>query len=121
MDSEQGGPGPTSPELPKAGEAVSPAQPGIPGRVPDEVRKAALAQHVASAVATQGARVESQSDFQAVVLTGQKVNHTLHFIVGIFTCGIWWIVWLILGLTGGEKRHLVQVDEYGNVRIQHVK
>jgi hypothetical protein len=85
-----------------------------------EERKAALAQHVASAVATQGARVESQSDFQAVLVTGKKVNHLLHFLIGLFTLGLWWIVWIILAIVGGEKRHLIQVDDYGNVRVQHV-
>ncbi len=85
-----------------------------------EERKAALAQHVASAVATQGARVESQSDFQAVLLTGQPVNHVLHLIIAFLTCGLWAIVWLILVLTGGVKRHLVQVDDFGNVRVQHI-
>jgi hypothetical protein len=71
-------------------------------------------------VATQGARVESQSDFQAVLLTGQVVNHVLHAILTLFTCGIWGIVWLLIVLTGGVKRHLLQVDDYGNVLVQHV-
>lgn len=72
-------------------------------------------------MATQHARIESQSDYQAVLVTGQKVNHLLHFLVGLFTLGVWWIVWLILALSGGEKRHIVQVDEYGNVTVQHVR
>lgn len=86
---------------------------------PDE-RKARLASAIASAVATQNARIENQSDFQAVLVTGQKVNHTLHFLITIFSCGLWAVVWIILGLTGGEKRHVIQVDEWGNVRTQHV-
>ena len=89
-------------------------------RATDEARKAALAQHVASAVATQGARVESQSDFQAVLVTGHPVNHVLHVIVTLVTCGLWVFPWLFFIGTGGEKRHLVQVDEWGNVRVQHV-
>lgn len=23
-------------------------------------------------------------------------NHLLHFLVGIFTCGLWWIAWLFI-------------------------
>jgi len=80
-------------------------------------RKALLAQEVARAVAA-GARVESQSDFMAVVVKGKRVNHILHFLIGIFTLGLWWIVWLIMALTGGEKRNMIQVDEYGNVLMQ---
>jgi hypothetical protein len=102
-----------------AGPWTPPVQ--APGtKATDAVRKAALAQHIATAVATQGARVESQSDFQAVLLTGQVVNHVLHAILTLFTCGIWGIVWLLLVLTGGVKRHLLQVDDYGNVLVQHV-
>ena len=79
-----------------------------------EQRRAILAQNVTSAVAA-GARVETQSDFMAVLVSGKKVNHLLHFFIGIFTLGAWWIVWAILALTGGEKRAVIQVDEYGNV------
>lgn len=79
-----------------------------------EQRRAILAQNVTSAVAA-GARVETQSDFMAVLVSGKKVNHLLHFFIGIFTLGAWWIVWAILALTGGEKRAMIQVDEYGNV------
>lgn len=82
-----------------------------------EQRRAILAQNVTSAVAA-GARVETQSDFMAVLVSGKKVNHLLHFFIGIFTLGAWWIVWAILALTGGEKRAMIQVDEYGNVRRQ---
>ncbi len=111
---QPGQPGPGS-----AGAWTPPAQ--APGtKATDAARKAALAQHIATAVATQGARVESQSDFQAVLLTGQVVNHVLHAIITLFTCGIWGIVWLLLVLTGGVKRHLLQVDDYGNVLVQHV-
>ena len=82
-----------------------------------EERKALLAQNVYPAVAA-GARIESQSDTMAVLVRGKKVNHILHFLIGIFTLGFWWIVWLILAITGGEKRQLITVDDYGNVLTQ---
>lgn len=65
-----------------------------------------------------GARVESQSDFQAVLVRGKPVNHTLHLILSLVTCGVWALVWATLGVAGGEKRYVVQVDEYGNTNIQ---
>ncbi|MPZ23675.1 MAG: hypothetical protein GEU28_09040 [Dehalococcoidia bacterium] len=82
-----------------------------------EERRAVLAQHVAQAVAS-GARVQSQSDAMAVVVRGSRVNHLLHFLVGVFTLGIWWVVWLVIAVTGGEKRQMIQVDEFGNVLVQ---
>jgi Protein of unknown function (DUF2510) len=80
-------------------------------------RKAFLAQHIQGAAA-RGMRVESQSDFQAVMVEGQPVNHVLHAIITIFSCGLWGIAWIILAITGGEKRAMVVVDEFGNVQLQ---
>lgn len=86
-------------------------------RAPDE-RKAILAQQIQFAAA-RGRRIESQGDYQAVLVSGQPVNHTLHAILTIFTCLIWGIVWAIIAGTGGEKREMIVVDEFGNV--QHTK
>jgi hypothetical protein len=80
-------------------------------------RKALLAQQIQSASA-RGLRVESQSEFQAVMVEGQPVNHVLHAIITFFTCGLWGIVWIILAVTGGEKREMVVVDEFGNLQLQ---
>ena len=68
-----------------------------------------------SMMAAQGMRVESQSDFQAILVKGKRVNHVLHLILTIITFGIWGIVWLALHVLGGETRHIVTVDEFGNV------
>jgi hypothetical protein len=80
-------------------------------------RKAMLAQQLQSAVA-RGLRIESQSDYQAVLVEGKPVNHTLHAIITIFSCGLWGIVWIIMAITGGEKREMIVVDEFGNVQLQ---
>jgi hypothetical protein len=82
-----------------------------------EERKKLLAQQVQQAVA-RGARVESQSDTMAVVIYGKPVNHILHFLIGLVTVGAWWIVWLILAISGGEKRQMITVDDFGNVLVQ---
>ena len=87
-------------------------------RTADE-RKVILSQQLQTA-ATRGLRIESQNDFQAVLVEGKPVNHTLHAILTIFTCLLWGIVWAILAATGGEKRQMVVVDEFGNVIWQRL-
>jgi hypothetical protein len=85
-------------------------------RTADE-RKVILAQQLQTAAA-RGRRIESQSEFQAVLVDGKPVNHVLHAILTIFTCLLWGIVWAIITVTGGEKREMVVVDEFGNVLWQ---
>ena len=79
-------------------------------------RKQILSRQIGSLL-SQGRRVESQSDFQAVLLRGHAVNHVLHLIITFVTLGFWGIVWIALVALGGEKRELVQVDEWGNPTI----
>jgi hypothetical protein len=33
--------------------------------------------------------VESQQDFQAVIVKGKPINHALHIIVSLLTLGLW--------------------------------
>lgn len=89
------------------------------GRKTSEERKELLARTVSGQVAS-GARVESQSDFQAVVVRGKSVNHVLHLILTLVTFTLWGIVWIALAIFGGEKRSMVTVDEYGNAAVQKV-
>lgn len=84
-----------------------------------EERKVLLVQHVQNCIAS-GARVDSQSDTMSVIVYGKPVNHILHFLIGLFTFGIWWVVWLVLGLTGGEQRELITVEEDGTLLVQKV-
>jgi hypothetical protein len=95
------------------GPAISTTQ-----RTPEE-RRAILAQQLQQA-ATRQLRVESSTEYQAVLVEGKPINHTLHAILTIFTCLIWGIVWAILAATGGEKRHQLIVDEFGNVHWQNL-
>lgn len=80
-------------------------------------RQALLAQQLQQAAIVR-LRVESQSGFQAVLIEGKPVNHTLHAILTIFTCLMWGIVWAVIAGTGGEKRHQLLVDDFGNVHWQ---
>lgn len=96
-----------------------PDRPAESGRRSAEERKELLARTVAGQVAS-GARVESQSDFQAVLVRGKAVNHVLHLILTLVTLMLWAVIWIALAIFGGEKRSLVTVDEYGNVAVQKV-
>jgi hypothetical protein len=78
-----------------------PCQNGSPvNRMTPERRKVRLARVVAIHTA-QGARVESQRDYAAVLARGLRLynNHSLK-------------------LSGGESRSIVTVDEYGNVTVR---
>ena len=79
-------------------------------------RKEVLARQIANQIA-QGRRVESQGDFQAVMVQGHRVNHVLHLILSLLTLGIWLIVWVALVIFGGEKREVIQVDEWGTPTV----
>jgi hypothetical protein len=84
-------------------------------------RQDLLAQAIASEVAASGARVESQTGAMAVMVHGRPVNHVLHFLLGFVTMGIWWLVWAMMLMFGGERRLIVQVDKYGNISSQKAR
>ena len=98
---------------------TEPTQANVAPKTLDE-RKAALANTVTGLIA-QGCRVESQSDTHAVLVSGKPINHILHLILSLVTCSAWLIVWGALAIFGGEKRKLVNVDEYGNVSVQKTR
>jgi len=108
----------------QGGAAPPPPAIGPPGQfsttpVDDDARRNILAQQI-QASAVRGLRVESQDRYQAILIEGQPVNHVLHAILTLASCGLWGIVWAVLAATGGEKRHLISVDEYGNVVHQQL-
>lgn len=88
-----------------------------PVAISADERKALLAQAVSNQIRS-GRRVESQGDYQAVIVYGQRVNHVLHFFIGLFTLGFWWLVWIMIAIGGGLRRELMVVDELGNLTIQ---
>lgn len=83
----------------------------------DRERQRILSQYIAGEVTTRKARVETQVPDQAVLVYGKPVSHVLHVILSIFTAGLWLIPWLIMSFTGGEKRKIVRVDEFGNLLV----
>ncbi len=67
---------------------------------------------------SSGWRVEAQGADRAVIVWGHRPNHLLHFLVGLFTLGTWWVVWLLIGLFGGEKRKVIEVMADGDVIVR---
>lgn len=83
---------------------------------PDE-RKAALARAVANEV-RGGWHVQSQTDFQAILVKGKRTSHGVHLFASIFTIGFWVPVWLFMTYHNRDQHRTVDVDPYGNVNVQ---
>jgi len=99
---------------------AGPEQPQSSSRKTSEERKELMARTLQGQIAA-GSRVESQSDYQAVLLKGKALNTTLHLILTLVTFGAWGLfVWLPLAIFGGEKRSMVTVDEYGNAAVAKI-
>jgi hypothetical protein len=78
-----------------------------------DARRSALTAAITASFA-EGDRLESQTDFSAVIVKGRRPNHILHLILTVLTLGVWAIVWLMVGMFGGEKRQILMVNEDGN-------
>jgi hypothetical protein len=63
----------------------------------------------------EGWRIETRSDFQATIAKGKPLNNKLHVLLTIFTLGVWGIVWASLAISGGIKRRMITIDDYGSV------
>jgi serine/threonine protein kinase len=84
------------------------------GPIPNDQRADLLNIAVAREVA-MGARVESHTTYQAVVVYGSNPPHIVFALLSIFTCGLFLIVWLIVAATQHERRVSLLVDPYGNI------
>lgn len=65
-----------------------------------------------------GGRVESRSATQAVIVWGNTTSggvHVIHFLMTMFTCGFWLLVWIPVAMFTRQKRVTITVDPYGNV------
>ena len=93
----------------------------------EQDRKRKLADYIRVSCA-KGWVVESQNDFNAVLFSGKKCNHTLHalitFVGGLFTCGVlllWGIPWIVFAFTQFEERMILNIDEFGEIVVQKVR
>ncbi|WP_155827079.1 hypothetical protein [Jongsikchunia kroppenstedtii] len=90
----------------------------LPSAASPDQRKAALAQSISREVAAGGWRVESQSDYQAVLVKGKNTNHLLHLILTLITVFLWTPVWVVVTVLNQRKTVILTVDDYGNVLQQ---
>ena len=83
-----------------------------------EDRQSRLSQAISSRT-MQGWNIvdRNDSECQAVLmLPGKKINHILHLILTLVTCGAWGIIWIImLALRKKEQRVRISIDEQGNM------
>ncbi len=100
-------------------QGSSAGQPAVPSAAPltrmdPEVRRAKLALAIQQEVIA-GGRVESQTEFTAVVRYGKPVNNVLHLLLTLVTFGLWIFVWLLVGIASASQKKTVMltVDEYG--------
>ncbi|MGH3374941.1 MAG: ComEA family DNA-binding protein, partial [Actinoallomurus sp.] len=103
----------TRPDMP-----VRPRRPRTPaphdGSLPPERLRVLLGTAIMRQVSL-GWRIESQFANYAVMATGGEVNHAVHALATMLTCGVWMPVWVILGVTGSEKHVIITVAPNGAV------
>lgn len=85
-------------------------------RQPEE-RKATLAREVGNQVRS-GWRVESQTDYQAVLAKGKRTSHGLHIFLSIITLGFWIPVWILMTVLNRDRHRVVEVDPFGNLSVR---
>lgn len=52
----------------------------------------------------------------------QRCNHLLHFILGLFTCGLWWLVWPFIAIsveTNDRKRQQAYAEELARYQYNY--
>ena len=62
-------------------------------------------------------RVQSQTEFQAVMEKGKRTSHGLHVFLSIVTVGLWVPVWVAVWYLNRDQNEVINVDSYGNVNI----
>lgn len=68
----------------------------------------------------RGYRIETGSGWNVVMVRGKRVNHMLHFLVGLLTFATWWLVWLFLVIFNSHRRVNIYVNEYLEVKVSKV-
>ena len=69
-----------------------------------EERTERLAGAVAVDLQRNGARIQSESDYQGVMGKGSWANHILHLILTLVALGLWVFVWVAVAGFGGHPQ-----------------
>lgn len=81
--------------------------------------------NIISTKTLQGFTVADRNDKALVavlVKQGEKVNHLLHFLISVVSCGLWLFVWAFLALVKSrEQRIRISIDNGGNVIEEKIK
>ena len=81
--------------------------------------------NIISTKTMQGFMVADRNDKALVavlVKPGEKVNHLLHFLISVISCGFWLLVWAYLALVKAkEQRVRISIDNGGNVIEEKIK
>jgi hypothetical protein len=70
----------------------------------------AVAHHV-----RMGWAVESRTPTMAVLVSGQPINHVLHLLLTVFTCGVWLIIWAVISMLSSMKRLTLILNPDGTI------
>jgi hypothetical protein len=79
----------------------------------------AVAQAIRQKIVQQG-RVESRTDYGAVIVYGHACNHVLWLLLSALTCGLFAIGWIIAWSTQFEHRLMLEVDVYGRISTTEI-
>jgi hypothetical protein len=76
----------------------------------DDERRAWLSQQVDEHV-RKGWQIESRTENLASLRSGRPINHVLHLLLSLITCGVWALVWLYLAIFQGEKHKTISTRD----------
>lgn len=66
-------------------------------------------------VATERFQVEHQTPWNATLVRGPRINHILHLILTLVTCGLWAPIWLLGWLWLRRTRLTIWADAAGEI------
>ena len=78
----------------------------------EDERRSWLAQQVDDHVG-QGWQIVSRTENLAALRFGKPINHVLHLLLTLVTCGLWALVWIYLALFQGEKHKTISTADAG--------
>ncbi len=101
-----------------AGMPMAPAGYGMPTAGPTTAGGSPALQYAIASYAAQGFHLEVNNGQQAVMAKPARVNHAAYFLIGIFTCGLVWLLWLLAAVTAKDTRVILTAMPDGQIDAQ---